>query len=438
MGKNLRCTSARSTWHEQIGIGAPMLVLFTMASFWGALLLGAFLNWMALIPWKRSAGAHWTERARQLFPARKAAGINVWLIAINIALSWQIFRDDTTSAWLGPAVAAWVGAAMSGYWMDQQLWPHLSFRRWSGQFLLYAMFWQVGLILMVITMFLMPARFTGQTWLIAGALAALLLSMVLGLTVALLQWLRLLQPAPARVAEIARKEAERAGAKLRSTLTNEGPMANAFALMPMNKMLFSDSLLKLLSDEELAAICAHEAAHLTESKWIFAGRVVGVFILFPLIFIRPALHQFELPGALALLAMTFALLLFYRWLGRKMEKRADAAAADRTGDSANYARALEKLYEANQIPAVMPKRNSLVHPDLYDRMLAVGVTPAYERPKPPRRAAWTPLFLYGLFIFQLIIMISQSDVHHGSDDRSQKRTPEGIETFRLSSEALTN
>ncbi|MHB9005628.1 MAG: hypothetical protein ACYDC1_01715, partial [Limisphaerales bacterium] len=38
---------------------------------------GALANWLALIPWRRSVGAPWTERARLLWPARTGAGWNL-------------------------------------------------------------------------------------------------------------------------------------------------------------------------------------------------------------------------------------------------------------------------------------------------------------------------------------------------------------------------
>jgi Zn-dependent protease with chaperone function len=46
------------------------------------------------------------------------------------------------------------------------------------------------------------------------------------------------------------------------------PIAQAFALLPMKDMLFSEPLLQVLTDEELESVCAHEAGHLTESKWV--------------------------------------------------------------------------------------------------------------------------------------------------------------------------
>lgn len=134
-----------------------MILVFMAAAFSVAFLLSATLNQLSLVPWKRSAGKHWTERARKLFPARTAAALNVWLIAANIAISWQIFHGDAPGVWLGPALAAWIGAAMSGYAMDRQIWPGLPFKPWFGQFLLYAMFWQAGLLLTIVGVFVMPA-----------------------------------------------------------------------------------------------------------------------------------------------------------------------------------------------------------------------------------------------------------------------------------------
>jgi hypothetical protein len=71
-----------------------------------------------------------------------------------------------------------------------------------------------------------------------------------------------------------------------------------------------------------------------------------------------------------------------------MEKRADEAAVGYQLDASIYAQALARLYEANQMPAIMPRRWFVApHPDLYDRMLAAGLTPDFAKPLPPRRRA---------------------------------------------------
>jgi hypothetical protein len=81
------------------------------------------------------------------------------------------------------------------------------------------------------------------------------------------------------------------------------------------------------------------------------------------------------------LVLLAGLKLFVR-LGRKMEKRADSQAAGWEPAAGVYARALEKIYQANLAPAVLRSKRA-VHPDLYDRILAAGVTPDYPRPDPP-------------------------------------------------------
>jgi hypothetical protein len=67
-----------------------------------------------------------------------------------------------------------------------------------------------------------------------------------------------------------------------------------------------------------------------------------------------------------------------------MEERADKAGKAHEGEPGVYARALEKLYRSNLMPAVMRQKRA-VHPHLYDRMLEAGVTPEFPRPKPPSR-----------------------------------------------------
>jgi hypothetical protein len=79
--------------------------------------------------------------------------------------------------------------------------------------------------------------------------------------------------------------------------------------------------------------------------------------------------------------------VFLGKLARRMEVRADAAATQNQASEGVYARALERLYQVSHIPVVMPGKRK-VHPHLYDRMIAAGVTPEYPRPTPPKPNAW--------------------------------------------------
>lgn len=67
-----------------------------------------------------------------------------------------------------------------------------------------------------------------------------------------------------------------------------------------------------------------------------------------------------------------------------MEIGADVFGSWLHEDKSIYARALAKLYRANETPAVM-SRKRLVHPHLYDRLRVAGITPDFPRPDPPAR-----------------------------------------------------
>ena len=67
-----------------------------------------------------------------------------------------------------------------------------------------------------------------------------------------------------------------------------------------------------------------------------------------------------------------------------MEIRADVFGSRVHEDKSIYARALSKLYQANEVPAVMGRKR-MAHPHLYDRLLAAGITPDFPRPDPPAR-----------------------------------------------------
>jgi hypothetical protein len=82
-----------------------------------------------------------------------------------------------------------------------------------------------------------------------------------------------------------------------------------------------------------------------------------------------------------------------------MEIRADVFGSWLHEDKSIYARALAKLYRANELPAVM-SRKRLVHPHLYDRLRAAGITPDFPRPDPPAR--------WGSMVASLIVVMNMA------------------------------
>src|SRR5262245_63868542 len=109
-----------------------MILLWMAGGFGAGLILSAGLNWMALIPWRKTAGQHWTERARKLYPARVAAVLNPWVIAFNVALGLELMGQPRSTD-LAAAGAAWFGAGLGGYFVDREIWPGLTFKSWFGQ-----------------------------------------------------------------------------------------------------------------------------------------------------------------------------------------------------------------------------------------------------------------------------------------------------------------
>src|SRR5439155_15850565 len=100
-------------------------------------------------------------------------------------------------------------------------------------------------------------------------------------------------------------------------------LAQAFAMPSSRRLLFSGRLLQLLSDDEIAAICAHELAHLTEARGDYYKRYVAWLIFLPWLFFNPMLHTFGEPGFFPLLLTTVFVPFLYRKISHKLEIRAD-------------------------------------------------------------------------------------------------------------------
>jgi Zn-dependent protease with chaperone function len=234
---------------------------------------------------------------------------------------------------------------------------------------------------------LMPAEFGWQTVFVT----TLYLAGQLTLTwrfVPLLKWLRLVEPASARILEIVRRVSDRMNVPVKRIWLLRGAAANAFALPFGRELLFNKRLADLMADDELAAICAHELGHFTESRFSLFLRILSSLTFMPWLFVNPLVHALGPAGIIIPALAMFLWLYLFKMISRQLEVRADAIAHGQEEDAGVYARALEKIHEANRIPAVFPAREQ-THPHLYDRLLAAGVTPAYSRPKPPLSTTWS-------------------------------------------------
>jgi len=361
--------------------------LWTLGHFVAAAALVCLANWLGLIPWRRAAHAHWAERARLLWPARATAVINIFILPIALPFVQRLVWPGATDAWLLHGGAAALGALAGSYPFDRELYPRLTPRDWLHQ---VAAGWSLQLgywALFILAIIIMPREFGWGVAAVAGGFFAISVGVQWGVVLTLLRWMRIVKPPSERLSRIAGETSARMKVPARGVWLLGGLQALAFALPTTRELLFSERLMEICTDEEVAAVCAHELGHLTESKATLAGRLVGALSPFPLVFLNPATHAL---GAVALLLLLLAVLgiaRLARWLSLRMEKRADAMAAKGETEEGVYARALEKIHRENQLPAVVPK-DRLTHPHLYDRMVTAGIAPDFERPKPPSKMTW--------------------------------------------------
>ncbi len=343
------------------------------------------LNGLSLIPWRRKAGAHWSERARFLLPARVGAIYNLWLLPCNLAVLHNWLYPAGVAMVLAVMILAFSGTLLGSFFFDRKICPEYTFRSWGQETLagLAQRFLKWGILLA--TMFLMPAAWDYTTGLLVVwyLLVQILLAWRGGLWLGLK--LKVLEPAPDWLVELVNTTAHPASLPPEKILLVKSTVANAFALPATGHILFTTKIIQVLGPEELRAVCLHELAHLAESRTTLAWRFTGILADLPWIFFIPiSAHASVFIAAVAGFYSSLIIRYFLKILQRRFETQADRRAVGQVADPAIYARALERLHEVNQIPAVLLGKNHS-HPNLYDRLTSLGLAPSYPRPKPPPR-----------------------------------------------------
>ncbi|MEI9999488.1 MAG: M48 family metalloprotease [Verrucomicrobiota bacterium] len=251
------------------------------------------------------------------------------------------------------------------------------------------------ILIFIVMAFNLPPQWNAQAGLVIAAAVLAYLWVQFGGWVRLARLLRLITPADAALADAAAAVARRVNRPVPAVWILHWRKANAFALPFSNSILVTERLRRLLMPEELDAVLAHEQAHLCESGAMRLMRLGMPLLLVPLFTLPLWWPADNLSGPLACYVVLVAGFIVMRRWRRKMEERADSF-GNKDAAAGVYPRALEKLYEDNLVPAVMPGRRQ-VHPHLYDRLLAAGLTPDYPRPRPPGRwGLWLALGLLAL------------------------------------------
>src|SRR5439155_16212520 len=77
-------------------------------------------NWLALIPWRRAKGQHWTEQARLLHPVRIAAASNLWELPAVLTMSAILLWREESPHWAFMAGVTALGAVVATLPMNRE------------------------------------------------------------------------------------------------------------------------------------------------------------------------------------------------------------------------------------------------------------------------------------------------------------------------------
>ena len=359
--------------------------VFLGVSGLGAALLTALVMHLSLFSWRRSVGAHWTERARLLWQARRTLTAATCASLAVAVLAWIGFFPEEDGRWW--LLGTILGVILGSYPSAQEIEPRYTFPVWLEQtaWTIVVQFSVLGIFLWLL--FTMPEELRAVDWLRAAGGLLLVVAIQTGIWIPLVAKLfPKHHTEEARLDRLVAQATAITGIKSRHTWLAITPVANAAALPHVRGLVVTTRLMEILSDDELHAILMHEMAHLRESLAVQLARLAGSLCWMAAIFLPPVSHSFGILGVLLLLGGIVLAMRLSRALAHRLEHHADTAAIEAVVDPATYAGALEKLYQANQVPAVM--RGRMVHPHLYDRMLKAGATPAYPRPAAPGPMAW--------------------------------------------------
>ncbi len=332
----------------------------------------------------------WMERARRAWPFMIFLSLGVmlmpmldWVSAFNIPGS-LLPMPKWVFLWIVTLTGIWATNAVAVHWA--RLYRTDAGTTWENIKDTFVVLLLRGsaVILFIVAGLSLPSEFNWRAALILAAAVLAYFYVQFGGWIRLASLIRLLIPAGPDLVHDAAELARARNLPAPSVWLLRWRKANAFAFPFSNAILVTENLHAILNREEIRAILAHELAHLCEDRRTRAMRLLTPLLLLPMFSVGlwASSYFFLVLGACYLLFLVAALSMRKR--ARRMEERADAFGKEAESEAGVYPRALAKLYEENLVPAVMPGKRH-VHPHLYDRLLAAGITPDYPRPKPPGR-----------------------------------------------------
>ncbi len=379
------------------GTVAALATIYIIARL-GSWLAIAVASW----PLWRYRGDSWSERARRAWPSRRMSGIAMIVMGGGAIVAFarpqyrlQILSPVVLMA-TASVVAIW-GVLQTAIRRESRLNPAYSLTPMAARGARISWLLVIAPIFLgtVVLDFILPDQLNSTAIMILVAVAVSLGSYLAWGRLGLMRSLGIIRPASERLRTIVQRASGNSGTIPREVVEMGLPMANAFAF-PLQRMVgMTDASMAVLDDEEIATVCTHELAHLREPRLVVWARAARVFLIGVCAAILVASAR-PLPGSFgpmavfvgvysAVIIFLLGTVLFNR-LSLKMEHRADAQAAQSQESPGVYARALEKLYRTNLVPAVFRSKR-MTHPHLYDRMIQAGVEPEYARPAAPSQWA---------------------------------------------------
>ncbi|MDH3200804.1 MAG: M48 family metallopeptidase [Myxococcales bacterium] len=373
--------------------------LFPLWLVWAPLLLNlsaaAVVSFLAVrlavLPTPRQAWStetmHWSERARALYPSRRATrALKLIAPVVFAVICWSAAGELLPlSRWamgLAGFVTSYASVHAAGFLNERRIRPGLTVAQYART-VLFTLFVLVWLLLPGALVFALAGEELNTRWVVAcliGLVVAMAMQRLGVLRAA--AFVRLAGDADERLRGIMERASQKAGIHPKWVGILPLPLANAFAQPIHRQVVFTSGALEAMDDGEIEAIALHELGHLDQARSFEQARTIGTVLLLTLGGSRPVFAELGLTGFLPLMALVFVIAL---WSGRRQrrgEESADRHAHEHVEDPAEYAMALEKIYEINLVPAVLGHKLA-THPDLYDRQQAVGYTPTYARPDRP-------------------------------------------------------
>ncbi|MFH0888092.1 MAG: M48 family metalloprotease [Planctomycetota bacterium] len=152
------------------------------------------------------------------------------------------------------------------------------------------------------------------------------------------------------------------------------PFANALliGLFPFNRfVMFTDTVLKKLSDEEVTAVCAHEIGH-AKFNHLLILLVFSCAYMSILFSMNGLMNEILGEGiwnfSFSLLLLVLFWVVLFGQLSRRFELQADWFAGEITANPDSFASALSKIAYLNGIPFKTSGMSSLTHPSIEKRI----------------------------------------------------------------------